>query len=242
MHHRLSSVLTAHDLPIAELSSARLDGELFRLGEFWCPIDVHDRPETRALAVAHLVPRRAIAELHSAAWIYGAAPEPAQHRVCVDTRARAVIATSPRLQVRELRHVSEDTQRIGDLIVTTPLRTVIDLAKWEPPTALNLPDTLARLLRYGGFDSVDIVLAGLTAQSKAEARRANDRLAAAQLLLGHLADLPDPSPGPRPPRSAVADPVHVVDGVDASHRVQHPVQVGGIPHLKDETTERQSGT
>jgi len=183
MNTRLRSVLTAHDLPIAELSSARLDGELFCLGEFWCPIDVRDEPETRALAVARLLPRQAIAELHSAAWIYGAAPEPAQHRVCVDTRARAVIASSARLQVRELRRVSDDTRLIGGLGVTTPLRTVIDLARWEIPTTLDLPDTLARLLRFGGFSSIDPVFEGLVRVSRTEARRAFERLAATQRLL-----------------------------------------------------------
>ncbi|GAA3866397.1 hypothetical protein GCM10022381_07530 [Leifsonia kafniensis] len=194
MHSRLSSVLTTADLPIAELSSARLDGELFGLGEFWCPIDVHDEPATRALSVARLLPRRAIAELQSAAWIYGVAPEPAQHRVCVDTRARAVIASSPRLQVRELRRVGDDSQLIGGLGVTTPLRTAIDLARWEQPTTLAVPEVLAGLLRYAGFASVGPVLEGFVAHSRAEARRALDRLAQTQLLLNDRPHGPDSSP------------------------------------------------
>jgi hypothetical protein len=184
MHTRLSSVLTTQDLPIAELSSARLDGEVFGLGEFWCPIDVRDEPETRALTVSRLLPRRAIAELLSAAWIYGAAPEPTQHRVCVDTRARAVIASSSRLAVRELRRVRDDSQVVGGQQVTTPLRTAIDLAKWDSPDALNIPSILVNLLRYGGYSNVASAVTGLVARSQAESELARGRLAAAQRLFG----------------------------------------------------------
>ncbi|MGO4105751.1 type IV toxin-antitoxin system AbiEi family antitoxin [Leifsonia sp. YAF41] len=183
MNYRLASVLSAAELPIAELSSARLDGELFGLGELWCPIDVRVEPATRALAIARLLPRRAIVELSSAAWIYGVAPEPAQHRVCVDTRARAVIPSSPRFQVRELRQVSEDTQLIGGISVTTPLRTAIDLTRWESSSAPALPCIVARLLRYSGHSTVDPVADGLIAHSKAEALRALGRLTATQRIL-----------------------------------------------------------
>lgn len=122
--------LTMADLPLAELSSARLDGELFALGGSWCPVDALDGPETRAGAIQRAAPRRAAAERLTAAWIYGLAPEPDEHQFCVDVNARTRKAPDAGVRLREVRLGSDDTVILARLLVTTPLRTAVDLARW----------------------------------------------------------------------------------------------------------------
>lgn len=139
MTTRLRSVLSGRDLPVAELSSARLDGELFTLGDFWCPVDELDAPATRAQAAALLVPPRAIAERLTAAWILGLAPEPRRHHFCVDVGARVHLQPSARLTLREVTCPSTDTASITGLRVTRPLRTVVDLARWPDPDVDVVP-------------------------------------------------------------------------------------------------------
>ena len=129
MTTRLGTVLSTLDLPLAELCSARIDGELFAIGDVWCPIDQPDGARERAQAAARLVPARAISERFTAAWIFGGAPEPRQHQFCVDTSARAHVAFSTRYQLREVTGISAETIDLGGVLVTSPRRTVVDLAR-----------------------------------------------------------------------------------------------------------------
>jgi len=145
------TVLTPTDLPLAELNCARLDGELFAVAGSWCPIDAHDGPETRARALAPLAPIRAAAERMTAAWIYGLAAEPDRHQFCVDVTARTRKPGVTGALLREVRIGPDDTRVVGLQLVTTPLRTAIDLARWGRSAGVP-PDTalLAALLAYDG--------------------------------------------------------------------------------------------
>ncbi|TFD71052.1 hypothetical protein [Cryobacterium fucosi] len=139
MTTRLRSVLSGLDLPVAELSSARLDGELFTVGDFWCPVDELDGRATREQAAALLVPARAIAERLTAAWIHGLASEPRRHHFCVDIGARVHLEPSARLILREVTCAREDTMTATGLRVTRPLRTLVDLARWPNPDVDVVP-------------------------------------------------------------------------------------------------------
>ncbi len=134
---------------MAELSSARLDGEVFGLGDFWCPVDELDDRATRAHAAALLVPRRAIAERLTAAWIYGVVAEPGRHQFCVHIAARTHLEPSPRFRVREVACPAEDTALIGGRRVTTPFRTLVDLARWSDADVPVVP-LIVGLLRLSG--------------------------------------------------------------------------------------------
>jgi len=161
--------LTGADLPIAELSGARLDGELFSLAGSWCPVDTLDGPATRAAALAELAglaglaglarlagsaepaSRRLVAERMSAAWIFGLAPEPAQHQFCVDVTARIRKPEGPTALVREVRLRPDDVRAVGRLLVTVPRRTAVDLARWGcSPGVRADTELLAALLAYDG--------------------------------------------------------------------------------------------
>lgn len=157
MTHRLGSLLTAHDLPVAELCCARLDGDIVAVGDGWCSVDEPDGPALRAAAAGLLVPRRAIAERRTAAWIFGLASEPNRHQFCVDASARVHRAISPRYDLREVRCPAADTVVLGGMRVTTPRRTAVDLAR-EPPhhDEPALRHLIARLLSYGGVQPGDV--------------------------------------------------------------------------------------
>lgn len=131
MTPRLSPVLSPADLPVAELCGARLDGEVYANGDGWCPVDEIDDAATRSRAAALLVPPRAVAERMTAAWIYGACPEPARQQFCVDAACRVKMILSPRIRLREVTLPDGDVVRLPGMRVTTPERTMVDIARDE---------------------------------------------------------------------------------------------------------------
>jgi hypothetical protein len=129
---RLASVLRDDDLPYAELCAARLDGEVVAVDECFSPIDVVLTPEARARAVSHGWSPRLIAERRSAAWIWGAVAEPpAPHELCASIGARARPPVPARGVVREVAIDADEFVSFGSVRVTTPLRTVADLARFS---------------------------------------------------------------------------------------------------------------
>ncbi|WP_104192802.1 type IV toxin-antitoxin system AbiEi family antitoxin [Cryobacterium sp. Y82] len=172
--------LSINDLPLTELYSARLDGQVFQVADSWCVIDEIDGCDTRAIAASQLVPPRAIAEQLTAAWIYGVAPEPRRHQFCVLISARATAVWSPRAQVREIVRSPDDVRTISGVRVTTPLRTAVDLARYTPGTApaAGLTALLARLLHYGEYPDVAAAIRLCKRGSPAHGTLAVARLAA----------------------------------------------------------------
>ena len=148
---RLDPVLTTDDLPLAELHAARLDGELFALDSCFCPVDQWEYPTLRANTIARQWPYRLIAEQRTAAWIYGVVPSPpSRHDLCADIGARARPTNLRLANVREVVMDPGDTVRIGELEVTTPLRTVVDLTRFSA-TFDNAEREMCRaLLQLGG--------------------------------------------------------------------------------------------
>jgi hypothetical protein len=157
---RLPAVLSARDLPIAELQAARLDGELFAIDECFSPIDEVEQRQHRAASLAALVPGRLIAEQHSAAWVYGAlGSAPAHHEFCADTRARVRPTATGRFSLREVVIDADDFTEIGGMGVTTPLRTVIDLARFCTEFGEGEREIVRELMAYGRFGLAECVVA-----------------------------------------------------------------------------------
>lgn len=127
---RLGWALDARDLPGAELCAARLDGELFTLDEAYFPVDMPESPMHRAGTLLRVSGEHLIAERMTAAWVHGAKPQPPdRHQFCVDHRRRVYLPLALGLLIREVVLANSDVLRIGGLRVTTPLRTVLDLAR-----------------------------------------------------------------------------------------------------------------
>lgn len=223
MPHRLPVVLSPADLPTAELSAARLDGELFAVADCFTPVDVPEQAVSRALALAQGLSSRLIIELHSAAWVFGATDEaPVFPQYCSTADARAKPAAIRRLAVREVVIEPDEIACFDGVRVTSPLRTACDLARTTSEFDTHTQLMVLRLLQLAEA-SVDDCMALLERRRNLPGkRRTLDRLRSMTV-----------------PRSAVADAVDVVDGIDASDSVQDSVKVGGVPHLEDELAECQ---
>lgn len=162
---------------------ARLDGEVYALGECWCPVDVIDGPHVRAASLIPLAPRRAIIERFSAAWVYSLVPEPSRHEFCVDLGARTHVWPSPRVHLREVVCPVGDTAVFGGALVTTPLRTVVDLARWaRPEHEDDLTAVLLALLLYGGHSDTESARRRCMERSVPNRSVALHRLAAVEKL------------------------------------------------------------
>ncbi|WP_435744931.1 type IV toxin-antitoxin system AbiEi family antitoxin [Microbacterium sp. PMB16] len=116
-------------LSLAELSAARIDGHVVDIGDAYFPADLVEGPDVRASSLATLVRPGMAASGPSAAWIHGAGDSPpAVHHVkrAVDRRLRA--RTSTRLVFHDTVLPASDQQSIGGIAVSTPVRTMLDLA------------------------------------------------------------------------------------------------------------------
>lgn len=153
---RLAPVLHSADLPLAELCAARLDGELVALDGAFCPIDEPVSPLHRAHAAAQAGAGRLIAEQRTAAWIWGALlSPPARHQWCVSTGARARAPHPARGVVREVVIDADEIAVLGRVRVTTPLRTVVDVARFSPVFAGEEQQLVAALIELGGIRLAD---------------------------------------------------------------------------------------
>jgi hypothetical protein len=116
----------------AELTAACLDGDLVGLGDAYIPADA---VETTALRAGSLAPRLgdSLAATHlTAAWIHGALPQPpSRHTVQRAVSRRLHRSPDRQLVYRDLAVPADDLQIIGGIRVTTPLRTLVDLARTD---------------------------------------------------------------------------------------------------------------
>lgn len=145
---RLSPVLADADLSPIELQAARLDGEVYDLAGAYCLVGELEAPRHRARAVLAGRSPRLIAELGTAAWIWGAIGTLDQLEFAVTPDARARLGPDHRATVREIVYESGDLTALDGCQVTTPLRTIIDLARDDRSFDPTIADRLAAI---GGF-------------------------------------------------------------------------------------------
>ncbi|PPH99200.1 hypothetical protein C5C95_07360 [Rathayibacter sp. AY1B7] len=163
---RLPSVLLPGHLPLAELCAARLDGELVALDEGFLVADLPLGASERAASLRSLLPRGAVADRLSAAWVHGATHGPPPvHSASIDRRKRRQAPSNPRLRCHEVLLDEDDVVLLGGAPVTSPARTLIDLARTEDAGAILR--ALSRSTRTG----LDAVLARLEEGSAVAARR-----------------------------------------------------------------------
>ena len=149
---RLPAVLFHLDLPEAELHAAKLDGELYPVDRCFSPVDEIDGLRNRAMALSLTVPARLIAEQRTAAWIYGALNRPPrQHQFCADISARVRPPALVAITVREVVIDASDLVEVAGLLVTTPLRTVVDLARASVNFTNDDLRAVSDLMRIGRF-------------------------------------------------------------------------------------------
>ncbi|MFF7292556.1 type IV toxin-antitoxin system AbiEi family antitoxin [Microbacterium sp. NPDC008134] len=116
-------------LTLTELTAARLDGDVVDIGDAYIPADLIEGADVRAASIAAIVPSGTAVCGPSAVWVHGAcdeAPNPHHLRRAVTRRIRAV--QSPRVRYHDTPLPSEDVLVIGGIPVTSPQRTLVDLA------------------------------------------------------------------------------------------------------------------
>ncbi|MBB6391896.1 type IV toxin-antitoxin system AbiEi family antitoxin [Microbacterium thalassium] len=129
----------------SELASARLDGLVVELGEAYIPADAVETAALRAGSLARLVGDLLAASHLSAAWIHGALDEPpARHSVQRAVAHRIHVSFGRRFVYRDPAIPAEDLAVVGGVRVTTPVRTLVDLAR--TPDAAHA-DGAARMAR-----------------------------------------------------------------------------------------------
>ena len=129
-----------------ELSAARIDGHVVDLGDAYIPADFVEGPDVRASTIAALVRPGTAACHQTAAWIHGAGDTPpGVHHVkrCVERRIRPV--TSSRVVFHDTLLPEADVCALGGVAVSSPARTMLDLATTlhRDPRVLPWMDLLA---------------------------------------------------------------------------------------------------
>jgi hypothetical protein len=189
---RLPAVLSSADLPSVELDALRLDGEVFRLDGCAVALDEVTTPTLRAAAFARGLPPRLIAEQHSAAWIWGAQHEPpGRHEVCSDTDARTRPVFDIRYSVREVVIRADDIVDLSGTLVTSPLRTAVDLARFVTVWTGGEQAVVAALMRAGRFGATECASAMNRRRNLPGKRAALARLFGAAALNGIASDQPE---------------------------------------------------
>ncbi len=105
--------------------------QLYQRG--YLPPGTRSTPQLRARALSVMVPppirQRVVAGRMTAAWIYGCAPEPDRLALLVDANRRISSLRSTRgCTFHEVRLGQFDVVSLGGLMVSSPLRTAVDIA------------------------------------------------------------------------------------------------------------------
>lgn len=122
--------LVGERLSQAELTAARIDGDLVEVGDAFMPADAVETPQLRAGSLRALVPPRIAATRATAAWVHGAIAEPpSRHCVQRATSTRIHHVVDRRLRYSDRPLPAEHVVTIAGVAVTNPERTLTDLVR-----------------------------------------------------------------------------------------------------------------
>lgn len=117
-------------LSYAELTAARIDGDLVELADAFVPADTVETPAMRADSLRTLLPPHVAAVRMTAAWVHGAiADPPTRHTVQRASQRRIHTVCDVRLRYSDMAVPADHLQRVGHLWVTIPERTLTDLVR-----------------------------------------------------------------------------------------------------------------
>lgn len=156
-------------LSLAELTAARLDGDVVELGDAFIPADAIETRGLRAGSLVGLLGDTLAATHLTAAWVHGAIPDPpARHTVQRATTRRLHYTPARIVHYRDLVIDARDLESIGGVQVTTRVRTLVDLCRVDDDQHARA----ARLLAAGDGELVAAALARLEAGSLPHKRAA----------------------------------------------------------------------
>ena len=132
-------------LSSAELSAACLDGHLVGLGDAYVPADIVETKALRAASLDELLAETLAATHQSAAWVLGVIDEPPpRHFVQRAVAHRIHHVVDRRLVYRDPRIDPDDVIIVGGVRVSSPPRTLADLARTSAPDSRLLAARWAR--------------------------------------------------------------------------------------------------
>ncbi|MGO4186663.1 hypothetical protein [Pseudarthrobacter sp. TAF60_1] len=205
-----------------ELQTLAADGVLSQFHQHGYTLpDVQVSAQLRARAAANAVPapvrQRVVAGRMTAAWIYGCAEEPDKLALLVDAKRRISSLRSTRgCTLHEVRLGPFDVVSMGGLMVSSPLRTAVDIAL-HVDAHRALPALAGLLAR----PEKDVRLRLLVLAIEATPRVPHKRAALEKLAL--LA-----------PALVTGSPVDIEHAVDASDSAEDVAEVLGVTHLEGE--------
>lgn len=207
----------------AELQSLAADGLLARFHQHGYTLPgIPASPQLRARAAAGIVPpairQRVVAGRMTAAWIYGCAAEPDRLALLVDAKRRVSSLRNTRgCTLHEVKLGPFDVISLGGLMVSSPLRTALDIAL-HVEAERAVPALAGLLVR----PQQDVRLRLLVRAIEASPRVPHKRAALEKLALLTPALVPGGA-------------VDVENPVDPSDGAQHVAEVFGVAHLKSES-------
>lgn len=152
--------LPGERLSIAELSAARLDGDVVEIGEGYMPADAVESTATRAASLRSLCGTRLVVGSWSAAWVYGALHDPpSRHSIMRGAAHRVGNLIDRRAIFHDVGIEDRDVSDVEGVLVTSPLRTVIDVARLirEPEHRERATSVVGRLIDWGLVDPRDAI-------------------------------------------------------------------------------------
>ncbi|HWH26155.1 MAG TPA: hypothetical protein VNT53_05865 [Pseudolysinimonas sp.] len=201
----------------------RLDGEVYPLADGFCSVAEIDSPALRAAALVGSRSHRLIVDGMSAAWVWGALdvmPTPTEFCVALGRRAR--LPPSDQARVREVVIDPDDVVLLDGIGVVHPLRVTIDIARTREVYDDFAVVVTRRLSQAGEFTRhmcTELLNRRHKLPGKVRAIQRLDQAFGAEW-------------------SASAHAVDVVHTLNASHCVQQSVEVHGVTHFENKTTDR----
>lgn len=216
--------LYAPGMPFAwpELQSLASDGLLDRLHHRGYTLPgMPASPQLRARAAAGSVPpsirQRVVAGRMTAAWIYGCAGEPDRLALLVDAKRRVSSLRNTRgCTLHEVKLGPLDVVSLGGLMVSSPLRTALDIAL-HVESASAIPALESLLARPQNDVRLRLLVLAIEATPRVPHKKA---------ALEKLAALV--------PALVSGSPVHVEHTVDPADSAQDVAEVLGVTHFKGE--------
>lgn len=141
-------------LPVAVQHSLRLRGALVSCGPGLRGVGWPETPSVRLIALAPWLEHDSIASHLTAAWVWGAARAPGSPlHLTLRAGRRAPVHDTPQVRFHE-QPVQENEKRcFGQLAVTSPLRTLVDLL--YAPSPHSREEQVACRLLYSRRSAID---------------------------------------------------------------------------------------
>jgi hypothetical protein len=145
-------------LSTAELSAARLDGDLVEIGDGYMPADAVESTAMRAASLRSICGGRLVVCSWSAAWVYGALSDPpSRHTLMRGAAHRVGNLIDRRAIFHDVGVEDDDVKDVAGVLITSPLRTLIDVARRirEPQYRESAKFVVGALIESGLVDPRD---------------------------------------------------------------------------------------